>query len=303
MVILTYAMQFNPSQVDRLIEHSQAVSPTQPADDVTSRKMCDGRRAPLFGLPAPFTPPMAPAPDSSPQTASDANTDTPASGHSPYPASPPARPSISTPLPVNSAEAVLRFAPQLRRCLPSDAATTNSTLQLVPVSQPLSTLLPAHPQPCTNIRPQPAARNPPSCAVGSLSEGVSRARSSRSDVPIPGGSTQSCPRVDRSPAASIPTQTPAQSASNTPGAQRTASSHTDPPPPATSSNASPKNSNTRCSAPFRSAPTHPASASFLPPAPSHQTRACGRCRCSRCPAAAGSRRKPSASESATTRRR
>src|SRR5579863_8733749 len=235
---------------------------------------------------------MAPDSDSSPQTASDANTDTPASDRSPCPALPPAPPSTSNPPPANSAAAALHSAPQSQRYRPSVAAATNSAPPPAPASQLPWRSLPAHRPPCTNIRPQPAARNPPSCAVGSLSAMASRDQSSRSAAPIPADSTQLCRPVDRSPAASTPTQTPAQSASNTLGAPHTLSTHTGPRRLATSSNASPKNSSTRRIAPSRSAPIRPASAPFLPPAPSRQTHACGRRRCSPFPAAASSPRTP-----------
>src|SRR5580698_1622239 len=250
--------------------------------------------------PVPLTPPKAPASDFSPQTASDANTDTPASDRSPYPTSPPAPPSTSTPPPANSAEAVPHSARRSPRCPPSAVAATSSAPPPAPASQPPWKPPPAHPPPCTNIRPPPAAQNPPSCAAGSLSAMASRARSCPSAVPIPADSRQWSPPVDQFPAASTPIQTPSQSTSNTPGARHNASTHSGPPPPATSSNASPKNSNTRRTAPSRSVPGCPASAPFLPPAPSRQIHACDKCRCSPSPAAASSPRKPSANEIATT---
>src|SRR5580704_3123040 len=197
-------------------------------------------------LPLPLTPPTAPASDSSPQTASDANTDIRASDRSPYPAWRSARPSTSTPPPANSAEAAPRSARQSPRCPPSAAVAANSGPPPAPACLPRAKPPPAHPPPCTNTRPQPAAQNPPSCAAGSAPAAASRARSFPSIVPNPADSTQSFQFSDRSPAASTPIQTPAQSASNTPDGQRTESTHIGRPPPATSSNASPKNSNTRC---------------------------------------------------------
>src|SRR5580692_11650845 len=173
----------------------------------------------------PLTPPKAPASDFSPQTASDANTDTPASDRSPYPTSPPAPPSTSTPPPANSAEAAPHSARQSPRCPPSAVAATSSAPPPAPASQPPWKPPPAHPPPCTNIRPPPAAQNPPSCAAGSLSAMAFRARSFPSAVPIPAASTH--------------IQTPSQSTSNTPGARHNTSTHNGPPPPATSTNPSP----------------------------------------------------------------
>src|SRR5262249_55061291 len=89
------------------------------------------------------TPPTAPDSDSSPQTASDANTDTLASDRSPCPPSPPDPPLSSIPPPADSAEAAPHSSRQSPRCPPSASATTNSAQPPAPASRLPSKPLPA----------------------------------------------------------------------------------------------------------------------------------------------------------------
>ncbi len=73
--------------------------------------------------------------------------------------------------------------------------------------------------------------------------------------------------------------------------------------PATSSGASRRSSSSRCSGSCRPAPGRRACPALPRPASARRSRAAGRGRCSRCPAAAGSPRPPGSGGSATSPRR